>query len=93
VLCWIRACVFWSGLLSITSSFPFLHFFHLHLLFTTEEVVLQPVDVEMHSPPTSASSSTHETPTSAAAAAAAAANDSGLSTIQEIKKRLEEPRR
>ncbi|KAF8949014.1 Negative elongation factor C/D [Haplosporangium gracile] len=56
-----------------------------------EEVVIQPVDVEMQSPPTSASSSsTHETPTSAAAAAA---NDSGLGAIQEIKKRLEEPRR
>ncbi|KAG0072993.1 Negative elongation factor C/D [Linnemannia elongata] len=55
-----------------------------------DEVVLQPVDVEMQSSPTSASSLTHETSTSAAAAAA---NDSGLSTIQEIKKRLEEHRR
>lgn len=76
---------FWSG-----PSFSSSPLFYLHI-FTTDEVVLQPVDVEMHSPPTSASSSsTHETPTSAAAAAA---NDSGLSTIQEIKKRLEEPRR
>ncbi|KAG9069453.1 Negative elongation factor C/D [Linnemannia hyalina] len=55
-----------------------------------EEVVLQPIDVEMQNPPTPvSSSSTHETPTSAAAAA----NDSGLSTIQEIKRRLEEHRR
>lgn len=60
------------------------------LYHTTDEVVLQPVDVEMQSSPTSASSLTHETSTSAAAAAA---NDSGLSTIQEIKKRLEEHRR
>ncbi|KAF9090177.1 Negative elongation factor C/D [Mortierella sp. AD031] len=45
-----------------------------------DEVVLQPVDVEMQTPPTSA----HET---------TVAVDNGLSTIQEIKRRLEEPRR
>lgn len=83
-------CCFLFGYVpSLLSSPLFVHLHFFSLSHTAEEVVLQPVDVEMQSPPTSASSSsTHETPTSAAAA-----NDSGLGTIQEIKKRLEEHRR
>jgi hypothetical protein len=60
----------------------------IFVTYPTEEVVLQPVDVEMQSLPISTPSSlAHETPSTAIG------NDSGLSTIQEIKKRLEEPRR
>ncbi|KAG0208291.1 Negative elongation factor C/D [Mortierella sp. GBA30] len=48
-----------------------------------DEVVSQPVDVEAHNtPPASASSEAHSTLT-----------DAGLGTIQELKRRLEEPRR
>ncbi|KAF9402925.1 hypothetical protein BGZ76_007225 [Entomortierella beljakovae] len=49
-----------------------------------DEVVSQPSDVEMQTPP---SSSSNETGTAAGLA------DSGLSTIQEVKRRLDEPRR
>ncbi|KAF9115158.1 Negative elongation factor C/D [Mortierella sp. AM989] len=54
-----------------------------------DEVVAQPSDTEMQAPPTSSSSAaSYES-----GAGLSSSADSGLSTIQEVKRRLDEPRR
>ncbi|KAF8976621.1 hypothetical protein BGZ46_008114 [Entomortierella lignicola] len=54
-----------------------------------DDVVAQPSDLDTQTPPTSSSSGTsHESGTGLFSSA-----DSGLSTIQEVRRRLDEPRR
>ncbi|KAF9357745.1 Negative elongation factor C/D [Mortierella sp. AD094] len=54
-----------------------------------DEVVAQPSDLEIQTPPTSSTSATsHESGTGLSSSA-----DSGLTTIQDVKRRLDEPRR